>query len=387
MARERLYFADNLRILVVLSLIPFHAALTYTGHGDVYAYDPGIVAHYLDRSLPPGNVSIPMDLFVDLLDNFFMRLLFFVSGIVAWFSLENRTPGKFLGERTKKLLLPLISGIILIIPIMSYIRNVCLFDFKGSFFEFYPHFFNGPRGGVPGGNFEWGHLWFLIYLFTFSLITLPLFKFFKREKISKILKNLDGCKYVFLPVILLAIFECLLRPGWPGTLNLYSDWANFINYLLFYIFGFLLSASPNLMDRLKRLNPYLTGAGFLFFAVKIILWKSIPINFGYNWPTYYVTVSKAIAGYFLVLGITGLAGRYMEWHSSRWRYLSESSFGIYVFHFLPVTLVAYYLNSVQINFYLKFAIVVLASYPLVFLIYEIARIVPPVRYLFSLRRK
>jgi hypothetical protein len=84
---KRLYFADILRVLVILSLIPFHAAITYTGHGDVYVYDPAVVSHYLNRTAAPGITSVPLDRFVDLLDNFFMRLLFAVSGIAAFFSL------------------------------------------------------------------------------------------------------------------------------------------------------------------------------------------------------------------------------------------------------------------------------------------------------------
>jgi len=103
---KRLYFADILRVLVILSLIPFHAAITYTGHGDVYVYDPAVVSHYLNRAVTPGITSVPLDLFIDLLDNFFMRLLFVVSGIAAFFSLRRRTPGLFTGERTNKLLLP-----------------------------------------------------------------------------------------------------------------------------------------------------------------------------------------------------------------------------------------------------------------------------------------
>lgn len=383
---KRLYFADALRLIVILSLVPFHAALTYTGNGDVYTYDPHVIAHYLDRSAQAGIVSVPFDLFVDFLDNCFMRLLFLVSGFVTWFSLGRRKPDSFLAERSGKLLLPLAAGILMIIPVMSYYRNCCLFGFKGSLPEFYPRFFNGPRGAVPGGNFEWGHLWFLIYLFTFSLLTLPLFSALRKVKISGKLKGLDGNTYLFLPLFPLLFFELLLRPGWPGTLNLYSDWANFLNYLLFYISGYLLASSPNLLERVKKFAFPALATGIFFFFLKLLLWRILSFKFGYNWQSWSVISCKALAGYFLVWGITGLAARYLEIQSTRLRYFYESSFGIYVFHFLPVTIIGYYLTGTEINFYLKFAITVFFSYPIIFLLYEIVRRVPVLNYLFSLKK-
>jgi glucan biosynthesis protein C len=50
-------------------------------------------------------------------------------------------------------------------------RRMRPIDFHGSFIEFYPHIFDGV---YPNGNFSWHHLWFLVYLFMFSLVALPL---------------------------------------------------------------------------------------------------------------------------------------------------------------------------------------------------------------------
>jgi glucans biosynthesis protein C len=384
--KKRLYFADALRLLVILSLVPFHAALTYTGNGDVYSYDPNVVAHYFNRSVPAGIVSVPMDLFVDILDNFFMRLLFLVSGFVVWYSLERRTPGRFRTERVKKLFLPLVAGIIFVIPILSYFRNCSLYGYKGSFLDFYPLFFNGPRGAVPGGNFEWGHLWFLIYLFVYSLITLPVFTTIRKEHFAASLRKLNANIYLLLPVVPLLIFEWAFRPGWPGTLNLYSDWANFVNYLLFYVSGYLLAAAPDLLERIKKLALPALAIGLIFFTLKIILWRTLSFQYGYNVPTLIVISCKALAGYFLVIGTIGLAARYLEMQSKRWKYLYEASFGIYIFHFLPVTILGFYLINLDINYYLKFVITVVLSFPVIFLLYETVRRIPGLRFLFSLKK-
>ena len=85
MERIRLYYVDWLRVLVVLSLIPYHAALTYTGLGDIY-----IKTQINDiRVLPFLILSVP-------LGSFFMTLLFFLSGISAYYSFQYRVRTSYL---------------------------------------------------------------------------------------------------------------------------------------------------------------------------------------------------------------------------------------------------------------------------------------------------
>ena len=57
-------------------------------------------------------------------------------------------------------------------------------SFGGSFFEFYPHYFDGMYG--LGGNFVWMglHLWYLEILFILSLLCLPLFAWFKTRALG-----------------------------------------------------------------------------------------------------------------------------------------------------------------------------------------------------------
>jgi fucose 4-O-acetylase-like acetyltransferase len=113
MEKERLYYIDWLRALVVLSLIPFHSALTYTGSGDTYIY--AVV----------NSVSVlPLKLFVSVLGSFFMPLLFFVSGIASYHSIQRRGEKGFVGERFRKLLVPFILGTLLLCPVQAYFKGL-----------------------------------------------------------------------------------------------------------------------------------------------------------------------------------------------------------------------------------------------------------------------
>jgi peptidoglycan/LPS O-acetylase OafA/YrhL len=131
----RLAYLDWLRFLVVLSLAPFHAALSFTGMGVVYVYDTplrdAILAGTAIRDVGP----LAMRLFTVFMDNWFMHLLFFISGIGACLSLRKRSPGQFIGERASRLMLPLLIGTLAVISIQSWLRALSFGRFSGGFFQ------------------------------------------------------------------------------------------------------------------------------------------------------------------------------------------------------------------------------------------------------------
>ena len=108
---ERLHYIDWLRVLVILTLIPFHAALTYLRYGTVYI------------KAPVSGVSALLFLAVTVpLGDFFMTLLFFVSGVASYFSLKNWGSKRFIEERLQKLMWPLLLGYLFLCPISAYLQ-------------------------------------------------------------------------------------------------------------------------------------------------------------------------------------------------------------------------------------------------------------------------
>lgn len=165
--RGRLAFIDWLRFPVVLSLAPFHAALSFTGMGSVYVYDTPVRDILLAGGTPVNIGPGALTVFTVFMDNWFMHLLFFISGIGAVFSLRKRSGAQFMGERSTRLLLPFFLGTLLVVSFQTWLGALSFGRFSGSFFAFFPLFFSE--------HFNWGHLWFLLYLFVFSALALPLF--------------------------------------------------------------------------------------------------------------------------------------------------------------------------------------------------------------------
>ncbi len=358
MEKTRLYYLDWLRTLVVLSLIPFHAALTYTGMGDTY-----IETQISDlRVLPFLVITAP-------LGSFFMTLLFFVSGISAYFSFKYRGKGKYIKERVNKTLLPLVLGTIFICPTQAYFKALNE-GFRGNLLQFIPEFFSGKIVSYLG----YAHFWFLLYLFVFSMIALPLFAKWSNDndRLMKISDLICKGRNIYIPIIFIIVAEILLRPFFPGMQNLIMDWANVVVYLSIFIFGFVFASDTRIQERLNKLSKisaYLFAIlSFLYILVMYLFLSngSSISSLGLAWA-----VTKGVFECSAIIFLIFIGKKYLNKNSSLLNYLSKVSFSFYIFHFLPVSMFTYLFMDLQINIYAKYLLVIALSFIFVFLVYEI----------------
>ena len=157
---------DWLRVLAVLLLVPFHSAL-------IFIADPHVVMYVKD-----GVSSSLLNRFAGWIHQFHMPLLFYVSGAATYFSLKKRKSGQYIKERFLKLLIPAISGLLLVIPPITYIAQIA----KGNSLTYWQHFTNFwqlRNADLTGmdGKFTPAHLWFsfisLCFFFGGVTVFLP----------------------------------------------------------------------------------------------------------------------------------------------------------------------------------------------------------------------
>jgi fucose 4-O-acetylase-like acetyltransferase len=125
-----------------------------------------------------GVLEIPME----WLHLWRLPLLFFISGVGVSFAMKSKTASAFIGERSKRLLIPLLFGVLVIVPPQVYFERLQRHQFEGSYWAFYPKIFEFQ--GYPEGNSSWHHLWFIVYLWVFSVLATPLFVLLK-NKVAK----------------------------------------------------------------------------------------------------------------------------------------------------------------------------------------------------------
>jgi len=158
-----------------------------------------------------------------------MPLLLFISGAGTYMALGKRTPGQFAKERFTRLFIPLVFGMFVVVPPQIYYEHIkdygSYWDFYKTVFEFIPY---------PAGSFSWHHLWFIAYLFVYSLIAIPLLIFLRssksqrfKELIFKLLSSPAGI--LFIPAAFILVTKIILSPYFPEETHALIDvWGFFI---------------------------------------------------------------------------------------------------------------------------------------------------------------
>lgn len=387
---NRLAYLDWLRFLVVLSLAPFHAAISFTGMGSVYVYDTPVRDILLSGSTPVGIGPLALTMFTVFMDNWFMNLLFLVSGIGAALSLRKRNGAQFLGERCNRLLIPLLLGTVLVVSIQSWLRALSFGKFSGSYFAFFPTFFNGfYTGPLSSGNYDWGHLWFLAYLFVFSAIALPLFLSIRQKgEASSILsaaRRFTALPLFLLPALWTGFLEGLFRPGWPGALNLVSDWAYLTVFFSFFLAGYLMGVVPELQQAVEKYRLAALVLGVTAFLLRISIYKWYIVPDGYNAANITTHVFRGIAAYGLVMAAMGYGKRYLNIQGKMLGIARDLSFPLYFLHYAPLTAATYLLINSALSIWSRWILAMAVSWIFVALFTFLARFIPPVRDFFGIR--
>jgi glucan biosynthesis protein C len=396
--RGRLAYLDWLRFLVVLSLAPFHASISFTGMGSVYVYDTPVRDIILSGGAPV-NIGPPvLSLFTVFLDNWFMNLLFFISGIGAVFSLRKRSGAQFMGERCNRLLLPFLFGILLVVSFQSWLGALSFGRFSGSFLAYFPVFFTIGNWGQPWflGNFNWGHLWFLLYLFGYSTLALPLFLSIRQKgEGSRILKfahrfatarPIAAIPLILLPALWTGFSEALLRPGWPGSFNFYNDWAVFTLNFSFFLAGYIAGSVPELLQAIEKHRQAALILGLAAFFARMETYRVVAVPDGYNAASIVAQAFRGIAAYGLVMAAIGYGQRYLNSESKILGIARDLSFPLYILHYAPLTVATYLLLNSGISIWIRWILSVVASWSFVALFTLVARFVPLVRDFFGIQQ-
>ena len=169
----RKHYIDNLRWGIILLLIPFHTA---------QAFKTWTEPNYIEFG--PNKMISSIIVFFG---PFVMQLLFLFAGMSMRYALEKRSYAAFVVERIKRLLFPLVFGVVVLVPPMTYMADRFHNGYNGSLIEHYRKFFTvfTDLSGADGG-FSFGQFWFLLYLFILSFfvcrfVSISICECFSRE--------------------------------------------------------------------------------------------------------------------------------------------------------------------------------------------------------------
>jgi len=387
MAKRR-YDLDWLRALTVLVLIFFHTGMLF----NEWAWH-----------IKNAQVSVGITIFNAFVGQYQMPLLFMISGAGSWFALGFRSGRQYLGERVRRLLVPLVFGTLFIVPPQIYLERISpphpysyglspLGRFHGSYLQFWPrHMFDG--GTYPAGNFSWHHLWFLAYLFVFSLLAVPLFTWLRSPRGQARVAALAACCQrpgrLFLLALPLIAIEALLRPIWHGEQNLINDWANFALYFTCFAYGYLVFSHQGFDRALARHGWPALGLGVATFlgAAALALTDHAP-GLGYSLPSLLWTALHVFNSWCWILAWFFLAQRLLNFTHRALPYVNEAVLPVYVLHQTVIVIIGFYLIQWPLPVAAKFPLVGLAALATTLLVYDLlVRRLGPLRFLFGMKAK
>lgn len=355
---ERRYDIDWIRILAVLLLIYGHTACIFG---------------YPTWQINDTQRSAGMTQFMFFTSLWHMPLLFLLSGMGTAFALGFRTAQQYVKERVYRLLIPLIFGMLVLVPLQVYYDRLNKLSFQGSYLKFYPVYF---EQAYSHKDVDWHHLWFLGYLFIFSVLALPLFLYLKQEAGQRFTTRLaclcQRSGAIFLFAIPLAITEVTLRAKWPGSHNPLHDWANFICFLAFFIYGYFLVSDVRFES---TINKHGTISLILAIALTsiIFIWGANSPNPAYDYSPGYILyqIIHSLNSWFWIVAILSLGKKYLNVKTKVLRYANEAVLPFYIVHQTAIILIGFYVVKWNTSIMVKFLIISTTSLLMTIALYDL----------------
>lgn len=353
---------DWLRVIMFGLLIPYHAAIGFTGWS-VYAYANNDQGGFI------------LNFFLLFMHQWRLPVLFMISGMGTYFAIKRRSGKQFVFERTKRLIIPLIFGMNFIVIFQGY---YALFHWGkiDTIFEFALNWWE-KSGEVQ-------HLWFLGNLFVYSLLNIPLYLYFKKNPnsfipntIKKILGFSKGLGLLFIIPIPLILVELFIKPIAYGIVGLGYE---FPWYLIFFSIGYLLIMAGNSYwiaiekVRFPAIILGITTSIMLYYLMVI----ADTISYGYGnlilnggWYQYgdtywsFLTITTSIIhamnSWFWSIAVLSWGAKYLNKPHKYLTYLNQAVYPFYLVHMSFILVALYYMKDLELYWLLKFIIITLLT--------------------------
>jgi hypothetical protein len=302
-----------------------------------------------------------------------LPLLFFISGVGIHFSLGKRSVISFAGERIVRLFIPLLFAMFFTIPLQVYFEKLQQGKITGSYANFYPTVWNFIP--YPEGSLSWSHMWFVVYLFVFCFLLLPVFALFKIEVLRKLKEKLGNVLshplLLFLLVVPLAVYYFKFFIKYPEQGSLVDDWFIFIFSITLLLYGYLLGGNEKVWRSCEKNRFYFLGmAATCTIVLFYKYWWNNKVPKVQDEELYTYGVLNAMHIWLLILAILGFAKRHLNFTNRFLRYTTQAVYPFYILHQTLIVAFGYYVVQWQLPVVLKLIILVVSCFASLLLLYH-----------------
>ena len=357
---SRRYDVDWLRVLGMMMVFLFHSARFFDTDGW------HVKSPHTSETVSFITLTVTIQ--------WMMPLFFLLSGIGAYHALRHQRWPQYLMSRVKRLVVPLLFGIFVIIaPWQVYLERISHGQYSGSFWRWYPHYFEGWFG--LGGNFAWMgvHLWYLEALFVFSMITLPLLLLLQSRVGDRLMAALSGAMripgLIFLPAIPIAIMESVANsPALRESFGRrdFGGWS-LLPYLAIFSVGFLLAADEKMAQAVERHR----FAGLAVALATFIAAYAAMKQYGLTENSISISVLRGLLCWAGLVAICGFASRHLRFSNGFLKYANEAVLPFYILHQTVILTIGFYVIRLDTRLWVEYLIIVLGAFAVTMAVYEL----------------
>jgi peptidoglycan/LPS O-acetylase OafA/YrhL len=357
----RRYDLDWLRVCAVLGVFFFHS---------LHFFDVG------DWAVKNATTYPWVDSLLSLLAMWIMPLIFVISGASLFYASRKGSAAGFAKDKVLRLFVPLLVGVFTLSVTQVYVERVNHGQFQGTLFEFLPHYFDGLYGF--GGNFAFHgiHLWYLLVLFIFTILLMPVLWWFKGATGDRVLRRLGDLLALPGAIVLFVAPTLVLRyitdSGALGGGYALGGWRP-VQYLWFLLAGYLIVSHERLQQRIIQ-------ARWICLMLAVLL---VTLSFAQQMgPDGY----RILAVWPGLLAMLGFAMKQLTFSNRFLAYSNEAVLPFYILHHNVLVWVGFFVVGWAMSDFGKYLIIMLTSFVTCVLLYEyLVRRFNVLRVLFGLK--
>jgi len=361
---QRRWDVDWLRMLAVLLLFLFHPARIFdTGR---IGFPPWYITN--------DQLSNGLTYLMGLMNPWHMPLFFLLAGSSTWLALRFRSGNQYVKERFKRLLIPWIFGVLVIAPPQMYfmLRNHDP-TYVESFPQSYLHSLVLAIGDMGG------HLWFIFYLFVFSLIALPLFLYLNGESGKRLVDRLAGFfarrGMIFLLAIPIIVMDYVLLRFYPNPLY----------FITFFIYGYILMADARFGEAIDRHKTIALILGPVIYVVWLSLGLGLHIISTPEAVRPFMNVYFGFVGWSSLIALLGYGKQFLSFTNKLLKYGIGASYPYYIIHQTAIIAIGFSVVQWNAGVLVKYVTIVVASFVATAILYEVVKRINVTRFLLGMR--
>jgi ABC-type multidrug transport system ATPase subunit/peptidoglycan/LPS O-acetylase OafA/YrhL len=361
---SRLHALDAVRGFALLLGVAFHAALSFLGGppGTWFAADNSTNAVLGDAA------------FVTHI--FRMSLFFFIAGYFGRLLYQKLGARSFWANRVKRIFIPLVAGLVILGPIVSFLWITGLTKVFGGALP--------PMPAMPADFFPLGHLWFLYQLLLIYVAVVAVRSLVARldpaqklrglvdKTVSASIRTMAGTFTLGLPVAA-ALMSLPFWIYWMGIptpdMSLIPQVPASVGYGTAFVFGWLVHRSNDALAAIAQrwfsnLVIAIVATGWLLHSMHL----EPMAQPGLTKTIYALVFGVAVWGW--VLGLTGAALRFLANYNATRRYLADASYWIYLAHLPVVVALQIWVSHWPLHWSVKFPFILVVSFAVLFASYH-----------------